>query len=102
MNGREGEQDDDGIIKSRDVDPGLGERGAARARRGWVDGDVVHRYLDDGGDLKSLVGEGTEQEVVRLFEALVYDLRVEAGEMNDEEGRKWVERWVGEVLMPVL
>ena len=106
MNGREGEQAE-GLVGVRDVDPSLGERGQAGPRGMAVDGDMVYRYLEDG-DIGSLVEEDTEAEVGQLFEQLIRDVRKEAGndsmdiEGDAESNAVWVERWVRDVLMPVL
>jgi hypothetical protein len=106
MNGREGEQGE-GSIGVRDVDPSMGERGLAGPRGMAVDGDLVFRYLEDG-DIRSLVEEGTEEEVGQLFEQLIRDVRTEAGngsmdiEGDAESNAVWAERWVRDVLMPVL
>ena len=111
MNRREGEQDD-GIVRLRDVDPKLGERGAARARMAHVDGDAVYRFLEHGAGIKDLVCERTEAEVKTLFEQLVRELRAHdagtgASEGMDVEGGEegaveWVEAWIRDVLLPVL
>jgi hypothetical protein len=103
MNGREGEQAE-GLVSVRDVDPSLGERGQAGPKGMAVDGDKVYRYLEDG-NVRALVEEGTEKEVAMLFDQLVRNLRAEAGDESLEvEGGNmaWAERWVRDVLMPVL
>jgi hypothetical protein len=106
MNGREGEQGE-GKVGVRDVDPSLGERGQAGPRGMAVDGDMVYRYLEDG-DIRSLVEEDTEAEVGQLFEKLIREVKMEAGndsmDVEEDAGSNalWAERWVRDVLMPVL
>lgn len=99
MNGAEGNQDEK--IRALDVDPRQRERGAAMPRNRHVDGDRIERWLKGDGDLERLVGEGTEENVGRLFGEFVRGLWV-GEELGFAEGVEKVKEWLGEVFMPVL
>ncbi|KAF2713263.1 hypothetical protein K504DRAFT_134278 [Pleomassaria siparia CBS 279.74] len=113
MNGRDGRQDDS-EIGARDVDPREKYGGVANAKGAWVDGDVVWRWLvEEKGDVRELVREGTEEGVGALFEEFVWDLKTQGdgngsgnGAMvvdgEEENAVEWTEKWIESVLMPVL
>lgn len=102
MNGAEGNQDE--RIRALDVDPRQKERGQAKARNMHVDGDRVERWYKGIGDVERLVREGTEENVVRLFGEFVREVLGENGGMESGLGIgvEQVEKWLGEVFMPVL
>lgn len=94
MHGAEGVQEEN--IRVLEVDPR--RRGEAVKRMGHVDGDLLTRWRDEGGDLKSLVRDGTEQGVGVLFEDFAREI------LRDKEGDLMVTvgAWLDEVLMPIL
>ncbi|KAJ8109759.1 hypothetical protein OPT61_g7223 [Boeremia exigua] len=65
MNGADGAQDS--AIRARDVDPRQQERGAAGARNSHIDGDLLLRFFDEGGDLDDLLSAGVDEDVPELF-----------------------------------
>jgi hypothetical protein len=98
MNGAEGNQDGD--IRVKDVDPRYRERDFASApRQKAIDGDLLGTWMDESGDLRELVGEGTDREVGKLFVELAGEVNAEWVGADVVEGTR---RWVREVLMPVL
>ena len=80
------------------------ERGDAAPRFKYVDGDLVKRWLDENGDCGGLVRDGCEADVERLFRELAEKLRGSEGEgaVSDVDIFEWVERWLIDVLMPLL
>jgi hypothetical protein len=101
QNGAEGVQD--GNIKARDVDPEVMEVGDAAARFNAIDGDLIARFWEEGGDLEKLVHEGCDEDVWMLFGRLVADLSNESGGVPEIVGNtKLASRWLGDVLMPLL
>lgn len=101
INGASGPQD--GKIRARDVDPACQERGLAGPRHKHVDGDLLVRWREEGGRLEKLILDGklVESDVVGLF--VGYARRINGFEGVDMDSVfKVVERWFGEVLMPVL
>ncbi|KAJ4354138.1 uncharacterized protein N0V89_005871 [Didymosphaeria variabile] len=93
----------DSNIKARDVDPEVQGRGPAAPRFRHVDGDVLNRFFEKGGDLRSLVRDGCDEDVWKAF---LEKERAMLGELNlgreQEEVVRRVERWVKEILMPLL
>ncbi|KAL1608505.1 hypothetical protein SLS60_003447 [Paraconiothyrium brasiliense] len=90
-------------IKARDVDPEVHGRGPAAPRFRYVDGDVLRTFFEQGGDLGSLVRDGCDEDVWKTFlekeRAMLRDLDVER---EKQEVVERVERWVKEILMPLL
>ncbi|KAF2467358.1 uncharacterized protein BDR25DRAFT_317100 [Lindgomyces ingoldianus] len=105
MNGAEDEKQEP--IKAREVDPEHQNKGQARARAWYVDGDVIMRFLEEKG-LNGLLTDGTDTEAIeRLFWNLVETLNLEKTEHevlpdSDLDLVEHVETWVWELLMPVL
>ncbi|KAF1850425.1 uncharacterized protein K460DRAFT_273269 [Cucurbitaria berberidis CBS 394.84] len=106
MNGAEGIQD--AKITARSVDPRHQERGPAAPRNKHVDGDMLLRWMDEGGELEELVSRETEKDVEVLFAelALGVDSNWGAGKEADlaDTGAlvTAVKVWLGEVFMPLL
>lgn len=106
MNGADGAQGC--AIRARDVDPRLKERGAAGARNSHIDGDVLLRFFQEGGDLANLLTKYVDQDVYVLFEGLARELLAQ-GSFHSRHGSKGVTNtlegvieWLDEVLMPLL
>jgi hypothetical protein len=98
MNGAEGNQDGD--IRVKDVDPRYRERDFAGApRQKAIDGDLLGTWMDEGGNLRELVGEDTDREVGKLFVELAGGINAEWVSADVVEGAM---RWLREILMPVL
>ncbi|KAF1976560.1 hypothetical protein BU23DRAFT_455784 [Bimuria novae-zelandiae CBS 107.79] len=104
QNRAEGSQDGD--IKARDVDPAVQGRGPAAPRLRHVDGDLLGRFFEQGGNLKRLVEEGCEEDVGKLFvektQWLFQMLESVGVVVNPEERMATVEEWVKELLLPLL
>jgi len=101
INGAGGAQD--GKIRARDVDPAYEEGGLAGPRHKHVDGDLLVRWREEGGRLESLLFDGglVEKDVVGLF--VEYGGRVDGFEaVGADKMVVAVERWFGDVLMPML
>ncbi|CAO2653403.1 Nn.00g028140.m01.CDS01 [Neocucurbitaria sp. VM-36] len=100
MNGAEGSQD--AKITARSVDPSVSERGLASPRMKHVDGDLLIRWMREGGGLADLLREGTEKDVEGLF----FELAGAVGFIGRRGGLDGlvgeVEAWLSDVLMPVL
>lgn len=95
--------DEDELIKTRDVDPSVREKGNAAIRNRHVNGDVLIRFFnEEGGSLKSLVEEDTEESVGSLFKELALDVMAQEGSFYGNEVYDRIREWVGEVLMPLL
>jgi hypothetical protein len=102
----------DGSIRVRDVDPrhleDISQRGASHKH---IDGDLLTRWMEEGeeGAVEFLVWDDTDEEVGKLFENMVLDVDERWGVRNSGHQRSenrelygFVERWMAEVLMPVL
>lgn len=94
-------------IKARDVNPEMQERGEAAPRFKHVDGDTIRTFLDEDGDLERLVTEGCEDDVSEMFMKSFHGLlHREVGTGNSPMGHgsifEWANRWVAQVLMPLL
>lgn len=108
MNGADGSQD--GKIRARDVDPQYQERGQAGPRHKHIDGDLLSRWVDEGGSLENLVlaGKDTERDVEALFTELAlrvdakWAVRTSLGPVRAGNVLKSVRAWMSDVLMPVL
>jgi hypothetical protein len=101
QNGAEGPQEVS--IKAREVDPEVQSRGPAAPRFRHVDGDMLSRFLERDGDLRSLVEGGCEDDVRKLFLEKVRTMFAgENGERGEEQLVKGAEAWVKEVLTPLL
>lgn len=106
MNGADGAQGC--AIRARDVDPRLKERGAASLRNKHIDGDLLLRFFDEGGDLKDLVSAHVDQDVPTLFvelgrKLLLFDhhyLRREATSVADI--LIGIKEWIDEILLPLI
>ncbi|EUC35054.1 hypothetical protein COCCADRAFT_91798 [Bipolaris zeicola 26-R-13] len=99
-----------GDIMIRDVDPRHLERASQRGpRHKHVDGDLLKRWLSESdSDVQSLVCNGVDTEISKLFEELARDV---CGEESDGKGKgmkedrevfEQVKRWMWNVLMPLL
>lgn len=103
-----------GDIMIRDVDPRHLERASQRGpRHKHVDGDLLKRWLSESdSDVQSLVCNGVDTEISKLFEELARDVCGEGrGEGSDGKGKgmkedrevfEQVKRWMWNVLMPLL
>ncbi|KAF1940042.1 hypothetical protein EJ02DRAFT_241455 [Clathrospora elynae] len=108
MNGAEGNQE--GEVRVLDVDPRHLEKPSAKGpRHKHIDGDLLLRWLEEGGDVEWLVWEDTDAGIGALFKHLALDVEGSWGSKNgggtreeDKELYACVRRWVGELLMPVL
>ncbi|EMD62437.1 hypothetical protein COCSADRAFT_220789 [Bipolaris sorokiniana ND90Pr] len=112
MNNTPGTQHGDIMI--RDVDPRHLERASQRGpRHKHVDGDLLKRWLSESdGDVQSLVCDGVDTEISKLFEELARDVCGEGygegadgkgkGMKEDKEVFEQVKRWMRDVLMPLL
>ncbi|KAL5113983.1 hypothetical protein ACEQ8H_008129 [Pleosporales sp. CAS-2024a] len=98
MHGADGNQDDK--IRALDVDPTIKERGMAGPRFKAIDGDVVGRWLGIDGDIETLVREGTEANVSRMFGEFIAALFRES--MTEQDGVAKVKTWLADLFMPVL
>jgi hypothetical protein len=106
MNGADGAQDS--AIRARDIDPRIKQRGASAARNSHIDGDLLLRFFDEGGDLLDLLTKDVDQDVPALFEKLAAEL-LPQGSYHMRNGSRGiadvvdaVREWVDEVLMPLL
>ncbi|CAA9960535.1 MMS1-N domain containing protein [Pyrenophora teres f. maculata] len=110
MNNAPGNQH--GSIIIRDVDPRHLEQNSQRGQRHkHIDGDLLKRWLDEGGDVEALVWDNADAEVGALFKDLALDVEGSWGVRNDGKGKdrqenrqvyEFVRRWMRKVLMPVL
>ncbi|KAF2998875.1 hypothetical protein E8E13_004422 [Curvularia kusanoi] len=106
MNGADGAQDHE--IRARNVDPRYEERGAVGSRHSHIDGDLLARYFQEGGDLKDLVVQGVDEDVSSLFVELAGLLLPQGSYHMRGRGATWdevvlaVKEWLDEVLMPLL
>lgn len=106
MNGADGAQDC--TIRARDVDPRHKERGAAGPKNSHIDGNLLLRYFDKGGDLKALLSRDVEQDVPTLFIELAKALLPQGsyylrnGHQQPAEVLTGVQEWIEELLMPLL
>ncbi|KAL7773991.1 hypothetical protein CFE70_003960 [Pyrenophora teres f. teres 0-1] len=110
MNNAPGNQH--GSIIIRDVDPRHLEQNSQRGQRHkHIDGDLLKRWLDEGGDVEVLVWDNADAEVGALFKDLALDVEGSWGVRNDGKGKdrqenrqmyEFVRRWMRNVLMPVL
>jgi hypothetical protein len=101
QNGAEGPQEVS--IKAREVDPEVQSKGPAAPRFRHVDGDMLSRFFEQDGDLRSLVEGGCDDDVWKLFLEKVRAMFAgEDGERGEEQIVKGVEAWVKEILMPLL
>ncbi|PZD35183.1 MMS1-N domain containing protein [Pyrenophora tritici-repentis] len=110
MNNTPGNQH--GGILIRDVDPRHLEQNSQRGQRHkHIDGDLLKRWLDEGGDVEGLVWDDADAEIGALFKDLALDVEGtwgvrSAGKGKDrQENRQmygFVRRWMKDVLMPVL
>lgn len=102
VNGASGAQDSK--IRARDVDPMFQERGQAGPRHKHIDGDLLVRWRDEGGRLDELLmaSEDVDGDVVALF--MEYATQVDSGwkGLSAEDLFSSVEKWVSEILKPVL
>lgn len=102
INGASGVQDSK--IRARDVDPVYQESGQAGPRHRHIDGDLLVRWRDEGGRLERLVvaGEAVDRDVVALFREYASRVDLGWGDVSAEDVFARVEKWMSEVLMPVL
>jgi hypothetical protein len=98
MHGAEGNQDEN--IRSLDVDPRVKERSMAGPMHKAIDGDLVHRWLQVDGNIESLLKDGTEDNVKRIFVEFIKALF--GDQIAYEEGLDKAREWLDEVFMPVL
>jgi hypothetical protein len=102
----------DGSIRVRDVDPrhleDTSQRGALHKH---IDGDMLKRWMEEveEGAVEFLVWDDTDDEVGKLFKNMALDVDQSWGVRNTRHERsenrelyECVERWMREVLMPVL
>ncbi|KAJ4376949.1 hypothetical protein N0V86_006387 [Didymella sp. IMI 355093] len=106
MNGADGAQDS--AIRARDIDPRIKQRGASAARNSHVDGDLLLRFFDEGGDLLDLLTKDVDRDVPALFEELAAELLLHDSYHMRNGSRgivavvDAVREWVDEILMPLL
>lgn len=106
MNGADGAQDT--TIRARDVDPRYKERGAAALKNNHINGDLLLRFFDEGGNLQDLLSRGMEQDVLALFMELAQTLQVHKSDhirnehSNTDDVVDWGRQWIREVLLPLL
>jgi hypothetical protein len=105
QNGADGSQDE--MIRARDVDPELMDRGQGAPRFRHVDGDLIVRFLEGDGNFERLVGDGCDLGVRALFDrtlnALVDEGKREGKlELKGRNSFEAVGMWVSDVLMPLL
>jgi hypothetical protein len=105
QNGAEGAQD--ALLSARDVNPEFQELGEAGPRFNHVDGDMLVRFVESRGEVcvRKLVEEGCDQGVrTLLMERIKAVIDGEGGSSvrSEEEVFEWVEKWLGDVLMPIL
>lgn len=98
----------DYAIRARDVDPRHEERGAAASRHSHVDGDLLLRFFDDGGDLEDLFSEGVDHDTIALFVELARALLPQEsyylrnGRNAATDILVGITEWLEELLMPLL
>lgn len=110
MNNAPGNQH--GKILIRDVDPRHLEQNSQRGQRHkHIDGDLLKKWLDEGGDVEALIWDDADVEVGALFKNLALDVDESWGVRNAGKGKDrqenrqiygFVRRWVKDLLMPVL
>jgi hypothetical protein len=106
MNGADGAQDC--LVFARDIDPRHKERGATGTKNSHIDGDLLLRFFDEGGDIKELLSTGVGQDVPTLFIELARALLPQAsyylrnGHQDFTEILTGIKEWIDEVFMPLL
>ncbi|KZM22727.1 nucleic acid binding [Ascochyta rabiei] len=106
MNGADGAQDC--AIRARDVDPRHREREVSAPKNSHIDGDVLLKFFNEGGDLRDLISTHVEPEVTALLEELGRSLLLHNGYyLQDGHASAanilvCIKEWMDEVLMPLL
>lgn len=118
QNGVGGNQD--GLIKAREVDPDMQEKGLGSPRFRHIDGDLLIRYFDQGETLRTLVERDCDPDVENLVLSAVRQLasggppeqnfravgRVYLHPREEEKAKDeafaWAEKWLQNALMPLL
>ncbi|KAF2621920.1 hypothetical protein BU25DRAFT_403721 [Macroventuria anomochaeta] len=106
MNGADGAQDC--VIRARDVDPRNKERGATGPKNSHIDGDLLLRFFEEGGNIRDLLSRGMDEDVpallVELGRALLpqgsYYLR--NGHFERVDVLMGINEWIDELLMPLM
>ena len=106
MNGADGAQAT--TVRARDVDPRHKERGPSAPRNNHIDGDLLSRFFESGGDIRKLLSVGVEQDVPALFMELGARLLSQEsyhfrnGSANLKDILIGMKGWLEEVLAPML
>lgn len=106
MNGAEGAQNGD--IRAYDVDPRRHGHGLGAAKQRHVDGDLLHKWIKEDGNLEELVTAGTEPKVGVLFNEMMRLIGDEwRGTVEPQPGEaqgfySTVQDWLADIFMPVF
>jgi hypothetical protein len=106
MNGADGAQDY--AIRARDVDPRHKERGVPAPRNNHIDGDLLLKFFDEGGDIRDLLSQDTDKDVLALFVELGRALLQQGshhlgdGHADTDNVLGGIKKWMNELLMPLL